>query len=187
MKKLFGFLAKISLIISIAFCFGGIATASPNHTTEAATSNANTQVQFNKENTDKFIYAIKGNMPQKALKIAENKKGINFNGKDNAGYTALMYATYIKSTELVKLLIEKKVNLNEVNKMDETALIMAASSGHTGIAKLLIDAGADINLKNEYGQTALSFAKDNNNDKLIQFIEAAQSKKNQEDSTAEQQ
>jgi ankyrin repeat protein len=55
-----------------------------------------------------------------------NLINININIQDNIGTTPLMYASYYKRIEILKLLLTyKDINVNHQNNWKETALILA--------------------------------------------------------------
>ena len=81
--------------------------------------------------------------------------------------TALILASYLRYTEVAKLLINANANLDLQNHNGCTALIYASDFGHVEasdfghveIVELLIAAGANLDLKTHVGYTALKVAK----------------------------
>ena len=53
----------------------------------------------------------------------------------------------------------------------------AAEKGHIEIVKLLLDHGADINAKDKDGKTALDLARENNKEKIVEYLKQAKAKK----------
>ena len=85
-------------------------------------------------------------------------EGIDVNGVDEEGDTALILAADQGHTDIVELLLAVPgidVNANP----GETALIVAASEGHTDIAELLLAVpGINVNAEDDEGATALTWA-----------------------------
>ncbi|MBR4355712.1 MAG: ankyrin repeat domain-containing protein [Elusimicrobiaceae bacterium] len=90
------------------------------------------------------------------------KNGVDVNGRDKFGYTAIMSAAYSGSVadDVFKLLADAGVDINAQDNEGTTALMLAVSTNiqATYNVKPLLDAGADVNLKNNKGETALSLA-----------------------------
>ncbi len=84
-------------------------------------------------------------------------KGANINANDGIG-TALLWATVLHKTEMVKLLLEKGAH-TEDRYLDETALQRAADDGNIEVMKLLLDHGANAEATYKYlGYTAMTKA-----------------------------
>ncbi len=79
----------------------------------------------------------------------------NIEAKDDDGWTALIYASSVRHTEIAKALISVGADINAKDKYGWTALIYASRYGSTEIAKALIAAGADVNAKSNSGDTLL--------------------------------
>lgn len=101
------------------------------------------------------------------LTIRENKleaaqlfldKGVNINGYDDAGRTAMHNAARRCNAEAVKLLIRNKAKVDMPDKEGQTPLYVAASSGFPAVARMLILKGANVN------------ARDNNEVSVMQAI-----------------
>ena len=75
-----------------------------------------------------------------ALLIDEGRADVE--RADRHGRTPLMHATELGSTELVRLLLERRADPCHVANGGETALLIAAGSRANGIAEMLLDAGA---------------------------------------------
>ena len=82
-------------------------------------------------------------------------KGLDVNGKNNNGWSALMIAASQGNMEMLKLLIEKGAAVDEKNTQGQTPLIFAAHWGHADVVRLLIEQGVNVNLQMGDGWTAL--------------------------------
>ncbi len=71
------------------------------------------------------------------------------------GATALIAASIMGHTEIMKLLLEKGADANAADNNAFTALIYSAAKGNADGTKLLLDSGAKVNTKNAHGETAL--------------------------------
>lgn len=85
------------------------------------------------------------------------KSGVDVNGKDEDGWTALMRACTKNRVEIVKILLEKGADVNARNNDGATAL-QCTSTGRVETLEILLQAGADVNAKNDEGETALMSA-----------------------------
>ena len=82
-------------------------------------------------------------------------QGVDVNGKNNNGWSAVMIAASRGNLEMLKLLIEKGAAVDEKNAQGQTPLIFAAHWGHTDVVRVLIDQGVNLDLKMNDGWTAL--------------------------------
>lgn len=78
--------------------------------------------------------------------------GINHKYDDK---TALIIASIIGHTDVIKLLISRGADLDITTKVGSTALSFASNLLHSDIVELLINAGANPNIQDEDGKTAL--------------------------------
>lgn len=107
--------------------------------------------------------------------------GANVNAKNNNGETPLILAAaHNASSAVIRMLIEAKADVNAKAKNGTTALMRACMAGYTDNINgftdnidLLLEAGADINAKDEKGETALLKAKNNNRNRVAEFLTEA--------------
>ena len=85
--------------------------------------------------------------------------GVDVDGRDRRGWTALMYATDKQYPLLVEVLLEARANPNARAPDGATALFMAAAHGHSEIIEQLMDVGADITVRGPDGKTAVEVAR----------------------------
>ncbi len=87
--------------------------------------------------------------------------GADVNALAKGGETALMYATYTRVVELVKLLVEKGADINKKTQYGTPPLITAANMpGKNGdeIFNYLIEKGANVNFAGSKDETAIFIA-----------------------------
>ncbi len=84
------------------------------------------------------------------------KEGLDVNGMNKNGWSALMIAASKGNVDILKLLIENGAAL-DVRKYQggQTALIFAAHWGHADVVRHLIARGANLNIQMDDGWTAL--------------------------------
>jgi uncharacterized protein len=83
--------------------------------------------------------------------------GVDVNGINSVGSTALFFAVIENSYSIVKIILEASANPNLGNIDENETPLMAVREEN--ICSILIDAGADVNIKSNEGETALSMAK----------------------------
>ena len=96
-----------------------------------------------------------------SAKLLLERDDINVNIRDRDGWTALHYACYEESLEVVELLLERDdINPNLQNNSGKTALSEAAdSNGIIRCVKLLLERDdINVNIPDMDGRTALHYA-----------------------------
>ena len=97
--------------------------------------------------------------------------GVDVNGKNKAGYTALHLAAKKGHVEVVKVLLEAKADIGLVSKSGKTALhYVAYYNGNLDLAKLLLNVGAPVNVLDKRRKTPLDYAVSRRNDALVELL-----------------
>jgi ankyrin repeat protein len=106
--------------------------------------------------------------------------GANVNEKDEAGYTALMWAARKGNMEIARALVEARADLNvrDCASAGWTPLMHAIHKNQNDLAHLLIERGADVNAtagdcrehQAEGGKTALAYAAANDNAEIVKAL-----------------
>lgn len=92
---------------------------------------------------------------------------------DTSGWTALHYAVFSESTDLVEWLLKKGSKIDARAPNGHTALMLAAKQGKLAQVKLLVDADADMDLEDFDGKSALALAKAGNHDEVVAFLRSS--------------
>ena len=114
--------------------------------------------------------AFKGDTEKTSQLLAE---GVEIDGKNEYGNTALMIAAQKGHLEIVKSLIAGGADVNQRNRVGITALMFAAKRGHLEIVKALLAAGADVNVRTEGGVTALFAAESERHTEVVEILRKA--------------
>src|SRR5262249_23733980 len=86
------------------------------------------------------------------------KEGVDVNGAQVDGTTALHWAAYHDDAETAALLLLARAHANAMNRYGLPPLAVACSNGSGDVAKLLLAAGADANTTMKGGETVLMLA-----------------------------
>ena len=86
------------------------------------------------------------------------------------GRTALVNATHIGHTDIVKVLLRAGADTEAKDGLGQTALMEASRKDHTDIVKVLSGAGANTEAKDDFGRTALMCASDNVHTNSVQVL-----------------
>jgi ankyrin repeat protein len=85
-------------------------------------------------------------------------QGVDVNGPEPDGTTALHWAAESGDLETVRALLKASANARVANRNRITPLSLAASNGSAAMIAALLAAGADVNVRLPQGQTALMMA-----------------------------
>jgi ankyrin repeat protein len=88
--------------------------------------------------------------------------GVNLDIRDNLGWTALIWASYLNWVEVVKFLIEAGANLNIRSNGGKTALMWASCQNHVELVKLLLENFADESILDNGGWSFYDHLNDRN-------------------------
>ena len=91
------------------------------------------------------------------MNVSISKKA-NINSIDVNGSTALHFAAFDGTQEIVSLLIAKGADINAKNFIGRTPLHNAASKGPVELIELLINNGADVNALDNQGRPPVDFS-----------------------------
>lgn len=119
--------------------------------------------------TDDIFYASRSGDLEKVKKLIEG--GIDINGEDAVGGTALFYAVQRNHNDIAELLIRSGADVNHRSpKGGYTALMAIHGKDNSESLQLLLDHGADINLKDNESKTAFLRASEYCNPPVIKLF-----------------
>lgn len=96
------------------------------------------------------------------------KAGVNVNGRNNEGNTALNTAIEYRYKDIADLLVQHEANINLPDEKDYTPLMKAVYD--IDLVKFLVKKGADINYKTNDGVTPLFSAVDSGNIETVDYF-----------------
>ena len=97
--------------------------------------------------------------------------GVDVNGKNKGGYTALHLAAKKGHLEVAKVLVEAKADVAATSKSGKTALhYVAYYNGNLDLANLLLAAEAPVNTMDKNRKSPLDYAKSRKNDALVELL-----------------
>ncbi|GAA3180092.1 ankyrin repeat domain-containing protein [Nonomuraea roseoviolacea] len=86
--------------------------------------------------------------------------GADVNGREEGGWTALLWAAANGHADTARLLVEAGAEVDVTNDDGDTALTLAARRGALGVVRVLLDSGADATKYDGDGDTPLDVAAD---------------------------
>ena len=81
------------------------------------------------------------------------RAGIDVDGRDEKGITALMLASFEGHIDIARLLIKRGADVSAQDQFAYSPLMGASLHGHTEVAAFLLKNGALVNARNEKGIT----------------------------------
>ena len=100
------------------------------------------------------------------------KSGANVNIEHKWYGPPLKTAIYSDRLDIIELLIANGANANHIDKDDETPLMLAAKEGKYKVFQALVEKGkADPYIKNKNNQDALYIALENNQQKIVDYLQ----------------
>ncbi len=101
-----------------------------------------------------------------------NEAGIEIDGADRTGNTALIKAASAGHLSAVEKILGLGADPRQVNTVGRDALISAASKGYEDVARMLLNRGADSTIKDTEGWGALSIAAYNGHAGVVSLLSA---------------
>jgi hypothetical protein len=101
-----------------------------------------------------------------------NAAGLEIDGADRSGNTALMKAASGGHLQAVEKILGLGADPRQVNSVGRDALISAAARGYEDVARMLLNRGADSTIKDTEGWGALSIAAYNGHAGVVSLLSA---------------
>ena len=95
------------------------------------------------------------------------EQGVEVNGRQVDGMTALHWAVHHDDPAMAGLLVESDADVNAMNRYGVVLLSLACENGNAEIVRLLLDAGADANSSRSGGETVLMTASRTGNVEIV--------------------
>jgi len=109
--------------------------------------------ELSKSRIKSRFYAERKALETRVGLLLEHDTDLNI--QDNDGFTALIKASQIRHTKIVRLLLDAGAEVNIQNNEGKTALIWASQKGYIDIIRLLLEVDANPNIIDYAGNTAL--------------------------------
>jgi ankyrin repeat protein len=101
---------------------------------------------------------------------AQLDAGVDVNDAESDGSSALLWAVYHSSTELVALLLERGADASRANEFGMTPLLQASRYGDVAMMRVLLDHGADVASAVRDGETPLMAAARSGNTAAVELL-----------------
>jgi TonB family protein len=105
--------------------------------------------------------------------LLRESEQVDIGSRDEAGWTALMYAVKAGHATIVEMLLEAGANVHSENDAGETALHLAARHGRPQAARLLLRHGADLTARDTEGRTPFYRALEHRKAEVIEVLQGA--------------
>jgi ankyrin repeat protein len=99
-----------------------------------------------------------------------DKIGMNLHAKDEAGRTALYWASELGHDKILQMLVDRGADINAQGGYYGSALQAASAQGHDKIVQMLLDRGADVNAQDGEYDNALQVASYGGHEKVVQML-----------------
>jgi ankyrin repeat protein len=99
-----------------------------------------------------------------------DKTGMDLHAKDEAGRTALYWASELGHDKILQMLVDRGADVNAQGGYYGSVLRAASAQGHEKVVQMLLDAGADVNAQDEHYGSALRAASAQGHDKIVQML-----------------
>lgn len=134
--------------------------------------------EVNKVGSRAMIWGVENGEGEHDKEVSDITKflldlGVDPNGRNQHGWTALLGAAHLGYPSAVRLLLDRGADVNatcdcpNTGYGGSTALMLAAHGGHLESVEALLGKGADVNQSNERGETALTRA---DNPRIVQLL-----------------
>lgn len=123
-----------------------------------------------------FFDAVRRNDAARVAQLLDSGTPVDLRDENGWDATALMYAAYGASVDVLRLLLERGADVHAREGEDpemarrRTALHHAVLGGQPAAAALLLDAGADPNVLDSHGETPLNRALECGNAGLVRLL-----------------
>lgn len=119
-----------------------------------------------------FAAADHNNIPRLSELLKNPNIDINSAPEDRRKYTALMIASFLGFSEIVRMLLAAGAEIKLQDEEGWTALMMASDAGFTNIVDFLLAAGADTQERNNDGERARDIAVRRNRQNIVDQLDA---------------
>jgi ankyrin repeat protein len=99
-----------------------------------------------------------------------DKIGMDLHAKDEAGRTALSWASELGHDKILQMLLDRGADVNVEGGHYGSALQAASAGGHNKVVQMLLDRGADVNVHGDYYRSALQAASAGGHEKVVQML-----------------
>ena len=120
--------------------------------------------------SDIFDFARLGDIRGLANILSQNCE-LDFDAKNNRGYSALMLAVYNGEKDFCETLLRYGVNVNSTDFVGNTVLMAAAFKGDLDILKLLLEFSATTTLKNKTNMDVRDWASMFGRKEILQYLD----------------